>query len=204
MLGDEVPTFWLQLILVTNNPVVCAKFFRLYMDAFLKTLLGFDKVTSEPHVGILGRVAAYYGCVEAQGRGSLHCHMLVWLVGSLNPNNIKERLTCGNDTVFKDNLFAFLEDLIVMSIPDDPLPKQGDPSSLFHPSSVRAPNLDVASDLACKRLQKDLHFLAKACQVCQHTHPHMFQVLAETTRAKRECRFGLDLQNYVPPSIKCG
>ena len=122
------------------------------MDTFLKTLLGFDKVTLEPHVGILGHVAAYYSCVEAQGRGSLHCHMLVWLVGSLNPNNIKEWLTCGNDTVFKDNLLAFLEYLITMSVLDDPLPEQNVPSSLFYPSSMRAPNLDVAPDLARKHL----------------------------------------------------
>ena len=39
MLGDEVPTFWLQLILVANNPVVCAKFFRLYYGHFLKDSL---------------------------------------------------------------------------------------------------------------------------------------------------------------------
>ena len=29
--------------------------------------------------GILGMVQSYIGTVEAQGRGSLHLHMLVWL-----------------------------------------------------------------------------------------------------------------------------
>lgn len=41
MSADQVPIFWSQSILVTNNPAVCAKFFRLYMDAFVKILLGF-------------------------------------------------------------------------------------------------------------------------------------------------------------------
>lgn len=31
-------------------------------------------------------VKAYYGCVEAQGGGTLHCHMLVWVEGGLNPD----------------------------------------------------------------------------------------------------------------------
>lgn len=79
-------------------------------------------------------------------------YWVMWLVGSLNPNNIKEWLTCGNDTVFKDNLLAFLEYLITMSVLDDPLPEQNVPSSLFYPSSMRAPNLDVAPDLARKHL----------------------------------------------------
>lgn len=35
--------------------------------------------------GILGTVSGYYGCVEAQGRGSLHCHLL-------DPLSSKERL----------------------------------------------------------------------------------------------------------------
>ena len=29
--------------------------------------------------GILGHLAAYYGVVKAQGRGTLHLHMLLWL-----------------------------------------------------------------------------------------------------------------------------
>ena len=77
MTTDQVPTFWSQSVLVANNPIVCAKFFNIYMEAFMKALLGFRGVDAESDVGILGHVSAYYGCVEAQGRGSLHCHMLV-------------------------------------------------------------------------------------------------------------------------------
>ena len=35
-----------------------------------------------PHVGVFGLVAAAFGPVEAQGRGSLHPHILVWLLQS--------------------------------------------------------------------------------------------------------------------------
>ena len=30
-------------------------------------------------MGIFGYVGGYFGVVEAQGRGSLHVHMLLWL-----------------------------------------------------------------------------------------------------------------------------
>ena len=194
MSSDQVPTFWSQSILVANNPAVCAKFFRLYMDAFVKTLLGFQGTSGQPRVGVLGRVAAYYGCVEAQGRGSLHCHMLVWLVGGLNPDEIKERLLHAENSSFRDNLLAFLEDSISTSIPEDPLPEQEIPSSLFHPSSVRAPTLDANPDVARKHFQKDIHFLAKSSQVHRHTHT-CFKYWRGPPEP-RECRFGLDNQNY--------
>ena len=35
-----------------------------------------------PHVGLFGLIAAAFGPVEAQGRGSLHPHILVWLLQS--------------------------------------------------------------------------------------------------------------------------
>jgi hypothetical protein len=38
---------------------------------------------------MLGLIKAYYGCVEAQGYGTLHCYMLVWVEGGLNPTEIK-------------------------------------------------------------------------------------------------------------------
>ncbi|KAG1847645.1 hypothetical protein DFJ58DRAFT_717148 [Suillus subalutaceus] len=60
------------------------------MRAFIKCLLRFKGKGTDLHEGILGAVSTYYGCVEAQGRGTLHCHMLIWLKGGLNPNEIKD------------------------------------------------------------------------------------------------------------------
>ena len=42
--------------------------------------------------GVLGVVKAYYGCVEAQGHRTLHCHMLIWIEGGLNPDAVRDRL----------------------------------------------------------------------------------------------------------------
>src|ERR1700709_2126075 len=93
------------------------------MKAFISVLLGYDPKQKNLEGGILGVVEAYYGCVEAQGRGTLHCHMLVWLEGGLNLNQIKAKaLQNGGDLEFQKRLIAFLDDTISNSIPPDPDP----------------------------------------------------------------------------------
>lgn len=73
---DSVPKYFDQASLVAKNPAVAAQFFNIYMKAFISTILGFDPKQDNLDGGSLGFVKAYYGWVEAQGRGTLHCHML--------------------------------------------------------------------------------------------------------------------------------
>ena len=87
LLPDQVPSYLEQSILVVKNPFVASKFFNLYMKSFVKNLLGHDPCHPD-NEGILGSVSGYYGCIKAQGRGTLHCHMLVWLKGALNCEQI--------------------------------------------------------------------------------------------------------------------
>jgi len=41
-------------------------------------------------IGVFGRVRAYVGLVETQGRGSLHLHMLLWLQGAPGPEHLQQ------------------------------------------------------------------------------------------------------------------
>jgi hypothetical protein len=102
LLPEHVPNYREQSILVAKNPFVTAKFFNLYMKAFISSLLAYDPDQRNFEGGILGVVNGYYGCVEAQGQGTLHCHMIVWLEGGLNPNEIKDHIIQEGDTNFKD------------------------------------------------------------------------------------------------------
>ena len=86
-------------------------------------------------IGILGRVKAYYGCVEVQGRGTLHCHMLIWLEGRLNPNEIKKKLMDEHESDFQQRLLAYLDDTISTSIPD-PAPDINNDATQPHPCSI--------------------------------------------------------------------
>lgn len=60
--------------------------------------------------GLFGHCEAYYGMVEAQGRGTLHCHMLIWISGNLPPQEPRDRVVA--DQAFKDDMFRWLEDSI--------------------------------------------------------------------------------------------
>ena len=66
----------LRYKLVAQNPVIQAQFFDLIFRAVIDHILGFRRTD---HIGILGQVQTYYAVVEAQGKGTLHAHTLVWL-----------------------------------------------------------------------------------------------------------------------------
>ena len=80
MLPKEVPNYWDQSILIAHNPVIATEFFNIMITTFIKSLLAH---VGKGHwcMGVFGIVKAYYGCVEAQEQGTLHCHMLIWLEG---------------------------------------------------------------------------------------------------------------------------
>jgi hypothetical protein len=60
------------------NSVAGAEFFKLMVDQFTNTFLGFER---ECRRGVFGRVKHFYGVFEAQNCGSLHLHILIWLEG---------------------------------------------------------------------------------------------------------------------------
>jgi len=90
--------------LVANNPVAGARFFHFLVDMFIVHVLGFGKHRR----GLYGDTSAFYGTVEQQGRLSLHLHMLIWICGTLPPNEMRRRiLDPASD--FRENLVKYLE-----------------------------------------------------------------------------------------------
>ncbi|KAJ7667187.1 hypothetical protein B0H17DRAFT_950600 [Mycena rosella] len=170
------------------------------MKAFISEILGYDPKQEDLEGGILGVVKAYYGCVEAQGRGTVHCHMLVWLEGGLNPNQIKEKaLANGGDLKFQEKLLAFLDDTISTSIPSDPDPDFELELGKIHPCATRGPTeSDNTRNVSAAR-EKDLHNLVKKCQFHTH-HPTCYKYWRGKPEPK-ECRFDLDESNTAPISV---
>lgn len=195
LLREDIPKYHEQALLVARNPAVAAKFFNIYMKAFISALLGFDPKQKNLEGGILGVPKAYYGCVEHQGRGTLHCHMMVWLEGGLNPDEIKKRVTVGDDEEFRQRLLAFLDDTISNSIPDDADPGLNVPSSEYHPCSVRAlvPPQDSNNSAFEKMRQKDLRNIVEQCQV--HKHSGTCYKYWKGPPEPKECRFDLHPDN---------
>lgn len=80
---------------VASDPYASAKFFHFIIKTTLEVLLRIKKVSNgriDREKGILGHVQGYIGTVEAQGRGSLHLHMLIWLKDSPTSTEINELL----------------------------------------------------------------------------------------------------------------
>jgi hypothetical protein len=186
--GDEididnmsVPDYIRQAITIAKNPAVAARFFNIYMKAFIKTILAYDHKQLDREDGALGIATGYYGTVEAQGRGTLHCHMMVWVARSLNPNEIKAKaMEDGGNTEFQKCLISFLEDTISTSVPPDPRPDLETPLSKFHPSAMRGPGPNISPADAQDADAKDFHNLSERCQ--RHRHVHLLQVLERLSR----------------------
>ncbi|KAF7976392.1 hypothetical protein HWV62_6777 [Athelia sp. TMB] len=74
--------------LIAKNPVAGARFFKFIVETFIRCVLG----VGEGRDGLFGRTSSYYGTVEQQGRLTLHLHLLLWIRGSLTPQEIRDRI----------------------------------------------------------------------------------------------------------------
>lgn len=80
---------------IAQDPWAASKFFHFIIDTILATLFQV-KVTGghrvESGMGIFGRICAYFGTVEAQGRGTLHLHALLYSQHTPSPSELLELL----------------------------------------------------------------------------------------------------------------
>ncbi|TFK50514.1 hypothetical protein OE88DRAFT_1750778 [Heliocybe sulcata] len=58
--------------------------------------------------GLYGNTSAYYGTVEQQGRLTLHLHLLLWITGSLSPQEIRNNMMEVNSE-FRQKMIEYLE-----------------------------------------------------------------------------------------------
>ena len=94
---------------VAADPFASALFFHTIINAVLHTLVGLNgyerNQTLHRKKGIFGTVSAFIGTVEAQGRGTLHLHMLLWLDGAVTTSKMKDLLATDN---FRDRVRQFI------------------------------------------------------------------------------------------------
>ncbi|CAF4428723.1 unnamed protein product, partial [Adineta steineri] len=80
ILPEDLPPTYKRAEIVASHPVATAKFFYHLISSILTTL-----IEGGPNGGVLGKIKAYFGTNESQGRGSLHLHMVIWLDHDLTP-----------------------------------------------------------------------------------------------------------------------
>ena len=93
---------------MADDPLVSASFFNFIIQTTFETLFGVHTSRSrvETHMGIFGHVNSYFGVVEAQGRGSLHVHLLIWLKNTPNADEMLELLTQSD---FREKIAFYIE-----------------------------------------------------------------------------------------------
>jgi len=90
--------------LIANNPVAGARFFHFMVEMFIEHVLGFGK----DRQGFYGDTSAFYGTVEQQGRLTLHLHILIWIRGTLAPDEMRRRILDPSSD-FRVRLVMYLE-----------------------------------------------------------------------------------------------
>ncbi|KAH6904030.1 hypothetical protein BKA70DRAFT_1038873, partial [Coprinopsis sp. MPI-PUGE-AT-0042] len=153
--------------------------------------------------GLYGKCTAYFGTVEAQGRGSLHCHMLIWLEGHPSPTDLRSLLQ--SSEIYKDHLIPWIE--FVM---------QGDyagcesssrqpswskkiereirgGSGSVHPGSIAGPTLDQYSR---SRFWEEYQVHLNDLLLEYNMHEHKKTCFKNLKRGEKEsddnCRMGID------------
>jgi len=94
--------------LIAENPVAGARFFHFMVEMFIKHVLG----VGQDHPGLYGKTSAYYATVEQQGRLTLHLHMLLWIMNSLSPQEIRDKIMDPNSD-FQKEMVEYLESVHV-------------------------------------------------------------------------------------------
>ncbi|KAJ3549401.1 hypothetical protein NMY22_g893 [Coprinellus aureogranulatus] len=181
-----------------QHPVACAQFFDAMIKAFVKVILRFGRKDGKP--GLFGECDAYYGTVETQGRGSLHCHMLIWLKGHLPPETLqcaitsseqyRNRLTHWLDSIVDTGFIgsrSFLNNLHDAS--DEELGRTKEP----HPGTIPGP---MITEMDKDSFEKEMNEYVDELLLRFNWHGHSascWKYLAPgEKRSPESCRFGMD------------
>ncbi|KAI9069330.1 hypothetical protein FKP32DRAFT_1559926 [Trametes sanguinea] len=132
---------------VAADPYAAAQFFHFTIRCILETLLQVRSTsyTVKSAMGALGRVSAYIGSVESQGRGTLHLHLLLWLDGAPSPLELQSLL---QDEAFRARVAAYIRANIHAYVPGfesaesvQSLPKEAE-IAYSRPPNPDDPNFD--------------------------------------------------------------
>lgn len=190
---------WGRMMLAAKNPSACALFFHSMISGFVDIIL---RARSGGR-GLLGTCTSYYGSVEANGRGTLHCHMLIWLKGHPSPQILRDRMIASSD--YKEKTFKWLEsiikcellgteDVVVETSGALPRPKRvaetGDP----HPGTIPAPLVKnmTSIDQFRRDFEGFVNSLVKEYNWHVHTASCWKHLGRRQLRDDHNCRMGMD------------
>lgn len=182
-----------RAIFVAEHPASAARFFHLFMRGFIDIVLGYKREGG----GLFGKCTAYYGMVEAQGRGTLHCHMLIWLEGNPTPQRLRELME--QVPGYKQSVFNWLESVIKCELPSDTepvsepggaLPRPSRAAGVADPRMRDTPNLigEMSDEPFATRFRAFVEDLAVECNWHKHTETCWKHLARGDPRDDAHCR----------------
>ena len=97
---------------MASDPYTSARLFHFMIQTILITLFRIAKHHNrifERREGIFGLVRSYIGTVEAQERGSLHLHLLLWLEEAPTSSELREAL---KSEMFREKIKSYIMETI--------------------------------------------------------------------------------------------
>lgn len=196
--GAEL-TEWQRRLLAAKHPAACARFFDCVVSEFIRIILRYGR----PDPGILGKCVAYYGTVEAQARGTLHCHMLIWVNGHPSPQQMRDRMAeCPR---YKTTIMRWLESIIkcemlgttvpVRESRDEPLTrtKHSEAEGYIHPGTRAPPMIDnVPPTDFPAQYTSFVNELVGQFNWHEHTETCWKYLRPSQARTDENCRMGID------------
>ena len=192
-------TSWERTLLVANNPGACARFFHTIVSRFIAVILRYGKHEN----GLFGKCTAYYGTVEAQARGTLHLHMLIWIDGHPSPQEMRDAMSASPE--YTAQVFSWLESLIksellgatdIVTEPDGhalPRPPFTESRTNIHPGVKPQPQIaDLAPEQFKERYTTFVNELVQRYNWHQHTDTCWKYLRSNQTRSDENCRMRID------------
>ncbi|KDR72120.1 hypothetical protein GALMADRAFT_24825, partial [Galerina marginata CBS 339.88] len=208
--GEDMDS-WRRRIFAAKNPSACALFFDFMVQTFIKVIL----CHGTGQAGLFGFCEAYYGAVEAQGKGTLHVHMLVWLRGHLSPQKLQDAILSSDD--YKKKVVDWLESIIMNEFPVVSETRNNEPSRAIrvrssdlgvpHPGTIKGPSLTILQNVS-----EDQFWMAYHDNIIQLLHEYNWHVHNATCwknlkpnqdKTAKNCRMRMDgvlhQETYMDP-----
>ena len=179
---------------MASDPYASANFFHFMIETIINCLFGISKKRNGMFVrkdGIFGTIKSYVGTVEAQGRGSLHLHMLLWLEGAPTATEFKHALTSEN---FREKIKRYIQTTICADINGKQEAEvramtKVDTVSYSRPLDPRKSNDNTA--------KQNEQAIARSTQYHQCSYTNCLKIIKGRTVCKRRAPFPLARDDWV-------
>ena len=182
---------------MASDPYAAAKYFHFFIETIFEVLFGITRRgngTLTRKEGIFGTIKSYVGTVEAQGRGSLHLHLLLWLEGAPTASQLNLALST---EAFREKVRRYIRETIRADIGGKGAAEVASMPKVDSVSYSRPQDPRKVDQLDLKAAEENI---ARATQYHQCSYTNCLKIIKGRTVCKRRAPFPLALDDWVDSS----